>query len=176
MKIETITIQRRSVRKELRELLHGKVFHVTNIYAFRLIQQSGAIRSNARLEFAQIFAQPQHSYLRNRHYISVFDFRDAKRKVLDETLEKLNFLKQEYTEHGLVFLIIATSLHEHLLLWKAVKEDIGCETFIPHVEAGINENIDIANISSAIFLNVREPTNDRFNALIDIIKKVSAEE
>lgn len=161
------------LRDKLLSKLKEKVFHVTSYDRYKIIEESGMIKSNADGKLGFTYPQSENSYGRKRGYICLFDLRDKTAEEIENALECFYFLGDHTLGDKQVYLILKDETYSELIDTTQAKAEIDFkEMWIPYVECWYPENLLLSNIQEIIIVNIeREPLSDLTKAIIQASAK-----
>jgi hypothetical protein len=152
-------------------LLFGRVFHVTTASVLEKILTCGEIRPNRDGEFESVFGST-NSYFRKSGCVSLFDYRVATRKQIDDAIVNCSpFLlpssdpEDLLYEPQIAYLLLAVSAYDRVIpppgpdAWAEGK-------IVPHVEAGFPGPLPVELIDEVIRVTIEfEPLDPLIEAL-----------
>lgn len=147
MKEETVHLPARDSDAPLRELINGRVFHITTSETAKSIVEAGAILANPRGERTGPYGGT-NSYFRTRNCVSLFDYR-----VTD--FEKFYFYHTQcYPIQGMtetrpysIFFLSPLAYHK-LISWESWKAEGSTLRIVAHLEVGYPDRIPMSEIDA----------------------------
>lgn len=127
-------------------LLVQKVFHVTPYDSFTKIMEDGFIKAGAEVGCKWY----ENSFNRKNGYVSLFDFRDKDRSVIDDALRKLSL-----SDFGkrIAVLILSEQQYPDLVTYEDVREKVSLkEKLVPYVESWYPKAISLESIEEIIIV------------------------
>ena len=141
--------------EKLLPLLIGRVFHVTYLINLNGIMNSGEIKPKIKGDLPTTFGFSSNSFFRKRGCISVFDYRFATNKQIDESLSKCSPFPGTSDGKELAYLFLSKGLYDRLILWTKWKEEQSWgQMIVPYVESGYPGSIPIGLIDEVYRINI----------------------
>jgi hypothetical protein len=165
MDIKDLTVNDAELRDTLLPRLRGRVFHVTPLAVFDQICEAGEIRPNTNGQFAMVMGSTS-SFFRNRDCVSLFDYRSASAKQINDSIGKCSPFHLRASdpemdfEPKIAFLFLSKTAHGQLIPWIRWKEEKALsEKIVPFVEAGYPGPVPVPMIEEVLRVTINFPTD-----------------
>lgn len=167
MKTTDLHLHRDQLYDQLLPRLVGRVFHVTCLNRLEQILASGKIRSNRDGQFPTAFGST-NSFFGKRGCISVFDYRSASQKQIEESICKCSPFHVPSCDHKLAYVFLSPADYDRLIPWTSWKqEQAWSDKIVPYVEAGYPDFIPITSIEEVLRVIIDYPAD----ALVEALKR-----
>ncbi len=166
MKTSELHLHRDELDDRLLPRLVGRVFHVTSVISLDQILASGEIRPNVDGQFTTTFGFSSNSFFRKRGCISIFDYRFASLKQIEESICKCSPFHVPRSDHKLAYMFLSANEHHRLIPWTKWKEEQAWgEMIVPYVEAGFPGSIPMPSIEEVLRVIIEYPPDPLIEAL-----------
>ncbi len=160
MIITKVRYRNRDLPNSLLPRLMERVFHVSLLSSLEKIKEDGEIKVSGTGLCPSVYPGHYNSFMRNRGYVSLFDYRSVPQEHLEDSLDKCSPTQGATPESGIVIFLFSRSDIPKLLSWREWNlEDAPREMVVPYVEAGHKGPISLKLIDEIICLEIDEEPN-----------------
>jgi hypothetical protein len=159
--------------------LKHHLFHCTSIEGLCGIERDGCIRYNDGA-FQPSYPKSAHGYGRRITAISIFDFEGASEsEIVNQEILWLSFLS--YFDPITAVILLNSNLRENIKIPAAVQAERDRPMYIPYVEAGFHNSIQVDSIEGVLLVYDKNPDNfkvfsrleEAIEAIPDRVKKIA---
>ncbi|VAV83248.1 hypothetical protein MNBD_DELTA01-1484 [hydrothermal vent metagenome] len=151
MKLKEYDFRDGDIRKKILDLLRGKVFHVTKYSAYQSILKSDAIETNVDGRFGYTYSMSSTG--RKADCVCFFDLRNKTQKVIDRSINGLDFMDSRIFGEKIVYLFLVSDFHEELISPRKIQATFPGR-YIPDVEMLHEGFVPLRKIEKSIVVYV----------------------
>jgi hypothetical protein len=144
--------------EQLLPQLDKRVFHVSLRSNLEAILADGEIRANPDLSYRSTFKSSRNSFVRNRGWVSLFDYRTATLDQISLAWDGCAPIQPAYRGNPLVFFFLSPARLQNVISYdECGGQNAGREMIVPHVEAGHKGPISMEAIEDMMLVETAKP-------------------